>query len=203
MDIDLILRLGTLALGAVATSKLLHDWINLRQGKLREEYRFAKDFLADLRTQEDMHPFQRQKGFQAIAGDATLSAGEIEYLLTLHDSARALKDYVLGRQYLKHFATASGAQIAFASKYDASWPRLWRKVGYFVLYFSFFTGAFSPMLLPALKVLPAGQALSLFFFTFLLFFPAAVLALIAGVRIARAEVLVKNQHKHSRGILLG
>jgi len=202
MDLDLIAKLGALLLGAISTLKLTYDWLYGRQGRLREEYRFANDFLSALRENSQMHPFVRQKGYQAIAGDTRLSANEIEYLLTLHDSARALRDYVLGRPYLKHFATAKETQITFQPKYEARWPRLWRKSWYLGLYFVFFAAAFAPLILPAFKSLQPSHALVLFAFTFPLLVPPGFLALRAGVRIARAEVLVANQHKHTQGILL-
>jgi hypothetical protein len=202
MDIDLLAKLGALAIGAVSTLKLAYDWLYGRQGRIREEYKFAREFLADLERAPKMHPFLREKGYQAIAGDTRLAAGEIEYLLTLRDSPRALKDYVLGRPYLQHFATAGEKQLAFSPKFRSRWPRLWRKLWYLTLYFLFFAGAFLPLLLPALKALPPGQALVLFAFSFVLFVPPGFLALRAGVRIARAEALVEHQHKNPGGILL-
>jgi hypothetical protein len=195
-------KLGALLLGAISTLKLTSDWLYGSQGRLREEYKFAKEFLNHLSEEPLMHPFLKQKGYQAIAGDTQLTALEIEYLLTLHDSARALKDYVLGRLYLKHFATAAESQITFLPKYKARWPRLWRKTLYFILYMLFFSCAFSPLLLPTLKSLQSIHELGLLAITFTLFMPPGFLALRAGVRITRAEALVANQHKHSQGILL-
>lgn len=197
MNLDLIAKLGALLLGAISTLKLTYDWLYGRQGRLREEYRFANDFLRAVGENSHMHPFVKQKGYQAVAGDTRLSANEIEYLLTLHDSARALGDYVLGRPYLKHFATAKEAQITFHPKYKAHWPRFWRKTWYLGLYLIFFAGAFAPLFLPAFKSLQPSQALVLFAFTFPLLIPPSFLALRAAVRIARAEALVANQHKHS------
>jgi hypothetical protein len=201
MDIDLFAKVGALILGSISTLKLTYDWLHGRQGRLRDEYKFANDFLRDLAQNKSMHPFVKQKGYQAIAGDTRLSASEIEYLLTLHDSARALRDYVLGRPYLEHYATAQESQIAFQPKYKGRWPRLWRKSVYITMYFLFFVGAFAPLVLPAFKSLQASQALVLFTFSFMLLIPPGFLALRAGVRIVRAEVLVNSQHKHSEGIL--
>lgn len=201
MDIDLIAKIGALLLGSISTLKLTYDWLYSRKGRLRDEYKFAKYFLKDLEENRQMHPFVKQKGFQAIAGDSRLSASEIEYLLTLHDSARALRDYVLGRPYLQHYATAQANQVAFQKKYQLKWPRLWRKLCYLGLYFLFFTGAFAPLFLPAFKSLQASQSLVLFAFTFSLLAPPGFLALRAGVRINRAEHLVANQHKHAEEIV--
>lgn len=197
MDINLIAKIGALVLGSISTLKLTYDWLHGRQGRLRDEYKFAKEFLRDLGEDKPMHPFVKQKGFQAIAGDSSLSSGEIEYLLTLHDCARALRNYVLGRRYLQYYATAQGNQVDFQKKYQPKWPRLWRKSVYLLLYFIFFVGAFAPLLLPALTPLKASQALVLFAASFPLLAPSAFLVLREGIRIGSAEHLVANQHKHS------
>jgi hypothetical protein len=202
MDTDFAIKIATVILGAIATMKVVYEWLYGRYGRLREEYKFARDFLKDLKDDSDLHPFLKQKGYQAIAGDTTLSASEIEYLLELHDSGRALKDYVLGRPYLRHFTTAANQKVAFKSRYESGWSRNWRKLMYFVLYMALFMGAFSPIFIPAVKAaFPADKVVYLAF-TFLLFAPAAVLALRAGVRIARAEALVKNQQKHAQPIVV-
>lgn len=203
MDFYLILKFGALLLGAISTLKLSYDWLYGRQSRLRDEYKFANDFLRDIAQNKNMHPYVRQKGYQAIAGDTRLSAGEIKYLLTLHDSASAIRDYVLGRPYLKYYATAQEAQISFHPNYKRRWTRLWRKSWYLVLYFLFFFGAFAPLFLPVFQSLPAGQELVLFAFSFTLLIPPGFLVFLAGVRIARAEVLVENQQKHSEGVLVG
>ena len=198
MDIDLTIKLGSLTLGAIATMKIVYEWLYGRYGRLREEYKFARDFFKDLKDDPDLHPFLKQKGYQAIAGDTKLSASEIEYLLELHDSARALKDYVLGRPYLRHFTTAANQRVAFEPRYETAWSRNWRSLMYFLLYMTFFVGAFSPMFIPSVEAASLLDKTLYFAFTLLLFLPAAFLALRAVTRIARAEVLVKNQQKHAQ-----
>lgn len=200
MDFDLVIKLATLLGGAVATWRVVVELLRGKHGHLREEYKFARDFINDVNENPKMHPFLRQKGYQAIAGDTRLSAGEIEYLLTFHDSARSLKDYVLGKPYLEHFATAAGSQVVFKRKFEARWVRFSIKVLFFVLYLFCYFAGFSPVALHAFKAMSAAQALVTFVFTAVLFFPPAFLALRAGVRVTRAEVLVKNQQKHSQGI---
>jgi hypothetical protein len=176
----------------------VYEWLYGRHGRLREEYKFARDFLKDLKDDPDLHPFLKQKGYQAIAGDATLSASEIEYLLELHDSGRALKDYVLGRPYLQHFTTAANQKVAFSTRYETAWSRNWRSLMYFMLYMALFMGAFSPMFIPSVKAASLLDRTLYLAFTLLLFSPAAFLALRAGARIARAEALVKNQQRHAQ-----
>lgn len=202
MEFDVVIKFATLLGGAVATWRVVVELLRGRHGHLREEYRFARDFIKEVSESPKMHPFLRQKGYQAIAGDTRLSAGEIEYLLTLHDSARSLKDYVLGKPYLEHLATAAGSQIVFKKRFEPRWPRLSRKAIFFVLYLLCYFAGFAPVAFPAFKAMPPAQALVTFAFTAALFFPAGFLALRAGVRIARAETLVKNQQKHSQGIVV-
>lgn len=60
------------------------------------------DFLQEVNSNKQLHPFLREKGYQAIAGDKQIGANEIEYLLSLKGPERALRDYVLGRPYLEH-----------------------------------------------------------------------------------------------------
>jgi hypothetical protein len=202
MDFDIVIKIATLLGGAVATWRVVVELLRGRHGHLREEYKFARDFLKEVNENPKMHPFLKQKGYQAIAGDTRLSAGEIEYLLTLHDSARSLKDYVLGKPYLEHLATAAGSQIVFQRKFESRWPRLLRKALFFVLYLMCYFAGFAPITFPLFKTMPPAQALITFAFTAALFFPAGFLALRAGVRVARAETLVKNQPKHVQGILV-
>lgn len=202
MNFDLIAKLATLLGGAVATWRVVVELLRGRHGHLREEYKFARDFIKEVSESPNMHPFLKQKGYQAIAGDTRLSASEIEYLLTLHDSVRSLKDYVLGKPYLEHLATAAGSQVVFKRKFESRWPRLLRKFFFFALYLIFYFAGFAPVALPAFSAMQPTQALMAFAFTAALFFPAGFLALRAGVRVARAEVLVKNQQKHSQGIVV-
>jgi hypothetical protein len=195
MDIDMIAKLGALLIGAVSTLKLTYDWLYSRQGRIREEYKFAREFFLDMERYPKMHPFLKEKGFQAIAGDTRLAACEIEYLLGLNGSPQALRDYVLGRPYLQYFSTAGNEQISFRAKYKSHWSRLWRKICYLILYFISFAAAFTPLLMPAVRAMPPVQALGLFAFTFMLFSPPSFIALRAGIRIARAEALLESQQK--------
>ena len=201
MDYELIYRLATLALGAIATWRVVVELIRGRHGSLRDEYRFARDFLQDLKANPGMHPFLKQKGLQAIAGDTSLSTSEVEYILGLRDSPQALKDYVLGRPYLDHLATAGAKQIAFKGNYSKLWSRRWRKALYLLLYTILYLAAVAPLLLLSFKVVQPGQAALAFACSLVVFLPPAFLALRAGVRIARAEELVRSQYPWSRELL--
>lgn len=196
LDYDTLYKAGMLIVGVIGTWKLVVEFLRGRHGHLREEYRFAQEFLSDVAENPKMHPFLLQKGYQAIAGDTRLSAAEIEYLLTLQDAPRALRDFILGRPYLDYMATLSGAKIVLKSRFQRRWPRWWRKGMYIVLYVGCYSLGVSPIYLAE-----AGQVLPMFALTGSVCFPAGYLALKAGVRIARAEILVQNQHKNGQPIV--
>ena len=177
------------------------ELIRGRFGQLREEYKFARDFFADLEKNPQMHPFLRQKGYQAIACDNRLASAEIEYLLTLQDSPQALKDYVLGRQYINHLATATGSQLTFKHKFESTFSRMWRKGGYLALYLGCILIGLAPIMLPALRLMPPHQAILAFAVLGTVFFPLGGFALREAVRIARAEALLRSQHKLVQPIL--
>jgi hypothetical protein len=202
MDRDLIYKVATLIVGAIGTWKLIVEFLRGRHGQLREEYKFAREFLNDIRNTPSMHPFLKQKGYQAIAGDTRLGAAEIEYLLTLQEAPQALRDFVIGRQYLQYLATATGPQIVFKEKFQSWWSRTWRKAWYLMLYVVCFLLGFSPILLTTFRGAQPAQALIAFFFTSALFFPAGFFALHSGVRITRAEALTKGQCKNAQAIVL-
>ena len=73
LDYELLYKLATFLLGAIATWRVVVELIRGRHGSLRDEFKFAKEFLQELKADPDMHPFLKQKGFQAIAGDPRLS----------------------------------------------------------------------------------------------------------------------------------
>lgn len=196
--VELIYKFGMLiaAVGAVIGVRMKYAEFRLaRHGHLREEYRFAREFMADLMSPTGMHPFLKQKGYQAIACDARLSATEIEYLLNLDDAPRALEDYVLGRSYLEHKTTAVGAQIAFKQKYERPWSRNWRKGGYILIYVILFGLAGLPVLIPAFDSLQPLQKLVTLLISVAFFVPLAFLPLEGQFRVIRAEALVKSQRR--------
>jgi hypothetical protein len=197
MNYEFLVKLAGLLLSSIATIRLASEWLHGRQSRLRQEYKFAREFFQDLETKNTMHPFLKQKGYQAIAANGTLSAKEIAYLLTLHDPARALRDYSIGRKYLLHVATNHSTEITFSPRYRSKWARLWRKSLYFLLYLVAFLAAFSPVLLPMQSAIPSDKLWYLLCSSMLLFAPPGILSLRAGARIARAEALVKKQAANS------
>jgi len=202
MDIELLIKIVSVLIAAVTAQKAFSEFLQGTRRSLEHDYKFAKEFFKDVDENKTLHPYLREKGFQAIAGSRKVSGAEVEYLLTMSRPSGALRDYSLGRSYLAHFSTAGETQISFKSKYRNSTNRFARKLGYFGMYMTAFVAAFSPLILA-----PSGIAFDknpwlatgLGCLTFL---PLAFLCLREGVAISRAEALVENQHKFSRSELL-
>jgi hypothetical protein len=80
---EIIFKVATFLFGAVGATKIYYELTNKGKGQLRDEYRFSKEFLQEVADNPAMHPFLKEKGYQALAGDHRLSAAEVEYLLSL------------------------------------------------------------------------------------------------------------------------
>ena len=61
MGIEQILKIGAFFLSAVATWKVIIELLRGRQGRLREEYKFAKAFFEHLQSEPNLHPFLKEK----------------------------------------------------------------------------------------------------------------------------------------------
>jgi hypothetical protein len=187
MDYDLLIKIVTVFIGAVGAGKLLYDLSIGKRGRMREDYNFAKQFLDEVSSNPDIHPYLREKGYQAIAGDSELSADEIEYLLSLRNPQRALKDYVLGRQYLVVLPAESDQQVCFKTKYKNPWSLRWRQYLYTSLYFLLSVIALAPLLLGRFLTLGAGRLLGTALLFVVIFGPYAFFAVKAAARIYRAK----------------
>lgn len=189
--IDTALKAATVLLGAIGTLKLVHDWIYVRPSRLREDYHFAKMFLSEAQK-GDMHAYLRTKGYQALAGSTSLTAGEVEYALKLSNPDQSLRNYAYCKKYLQHTPTAGEKQITFKSKYATPWSRKWRAWAYLTMYFIAYMAAFSPLLLPASWVGAGTGRFAYFIAALPIFLPLAFLALNAGVRVNKASEFVKE-----------
>ncbi len=193
MGIEQILKIGAFFLSAVATWKVIIELLRGRQGRLREEYKFAKAFFEHLQSEPNLHPFLKEKGYQAIAGDPTLTAAEVEYLLTMRNSPRALKDYVFGRKYLEHLSTAGNSQILFKKRYSKAWVVRTLAIYYYAQYFFLYLLAFSPLFFHGIATLFSTRTSVALAVSCAIFLPLALYSLVAGMRIVRAEELVSAQ----------
>ena len=135
MQLETIIKIITTIVAIVGVGKTFYEMRTGNKSRLREEYKFAKDFLEELNNNPNLHPFALEKGYQAIAGSTTVSTKEIAYLLSLKNPGKCLNDYLLGKQYLSKLNTDSDFQLYFSKKYSTLWSRKWRKGLYFALYF--------------------------------------------------------------------
>jgi hypothetical protein len=197
MDIEAFCKLAMVAVGVAGNVKFLYDLWTGKRGRLRDEYKFAKEFLADA-MDKSMHPYLRAKGYKALAGDERLTADEVEYLLTLKDSEQALKDYVLGRPYLNLLSQVGNLQIEFQEKYRNPWMRFARKILFFVAYCLLSLLASLPIIFSKSVSNHPTTVLVATAVTFTFFGPYAVLSLKASIRIHRAEKLRSNQKAHTQ-----
>lgn len=144
MDTELIAKLITVAGGVFALYKVIAEFVISKKSRLREEFKFIKEFIADLKP--DTHPFIIEKGYLAITGDATLKATEITYLLSLPSPGQALKKYSVARKYVEFKDATADEQvrIVFREQYTLS-KRKWVKRRNITAYILFATLAFAPI----------------------------------------------------------
>jgi hypothetical protein len=191
-EFDIAARVIPLLAGAFASFKVGFDTLMHSRVRLRDEYRFAKEFLADMKSASPMHPLLREKGLQALAGTDGVSANEVEYLLNLPEPASALKDYAFARNFLDHHATAGESEISFKCAWRSQRKRWIAKAIGLALYVVLFMTAMSPLFLPLFTKEIALSA-QLLLVTVPVFGAMAFLVLMEAVRIARAERLVGLQ----------
>jgi hypothetical protein len=195
MKFEIIVKIISV-LGAIfGTWKIISDITTGQKSRLREDYKFAKEFLEDIKNNPDLHPFTVEKGYQAIAGSTILSSEEVAYLLSLKNPGKCLNDYKLSKEYLKPINTKGDLHLAFAKKYSSLWSRKWRKIFYVSLYGICAIIAILPIFLPS-------KYLGLILITLPIYGYGALTSLNLYIRIERGEQLVKNQQRHTQRILL-
>ncbi len=194
MKLETIIKIIATFVALVGVGKTYYEMRSANRSRLREEYKFAKDFLEESNNNPNLHPFALEKGYQAIAGSTTVSTEEIAYLLSLKNPSKYLNDYLRGKKYFSKLDTDSDCKLNFSKKYSASWSRKWRKGLYLTLYFIFFYSAFAPIFIP--------QSFLLLIITMPVYGVCAFWCLDEFTIISRAEQLEKNQQKHFSNIHL-
>lgn len=193
MNIELIVQVISIFGGAAAIWKIAAEFLRGKARNLRDEYRFAREFFEELEQKPLMHNFLKQKGYQAIAGDVSLSAEEIEYLLTFNDSVKSIRDYVFGRPYIEYLRTPTNMKIVYKNKYRSHQSRLLRKLWFLFLYLFCYSLWVAPFFLLISNRMAIAKASTLFVFSTIIFLPMAVFSLRAGLRVGRAEALINSQ----------
>jgi hypothetical protein len=175
------------------------EWVYGRTSRMREEYRFAKEFLSAINGQVPVHSFALEKGYQALAGSKRITISEAQYLLSLENSASRMEDFVLGYAYIQHLVAGGGNEISFRTKFVTDFSRLWRKIVYFFGYVVWFFAAFSPFIFAGpLRLSPSVVLVSLAL-TLPTLGAYAVFSLTAAFKLMSAERLIKLQRRMPAG----
>lgn len=193
MDIELFAKLVTVFGSVFALYKVIAEFVISKKSRLREEFKFIKEFITDLKP--DTHPFIIEKGYLAISGDSTLTAKEITYLLSLSSPAQALKKYSASRKYVefKEATEKEKAKVIFRDKYTVN-KRKWVKGVNLATYILFATFAFAPI--PFAKDIFGTNwqvGLVVISMALLSFGPLAFTSLAEYGRVLRGEELVAMQ----------
>ncbi|CAB3676881.1 hypothetical protein LMG3441_01375 [Achromobacter kerstersii] len=199
---DVALKAGAVLAGLIGATKVIYELIVGSHGRRRDEYKFARDFFRDLKDEAGMHPFLKEKGCQAVAGDAHVSAAEIEYVLSLERPDRALRDFVLGRPYLQFSKVDGFGRLGFRPEYEKSWSRLWRKIYFTICYGCLFFLAISPFVLSSWLGRGVLETVWDLGVLFVLCGPLTWMALVSLTRVCRAEKLVRDQSAHTQTLLV-
>lgn len=199
MDLGIIAPIFSAIAAMAAATRVFFEFSFGGKARLREEYKFAKEFLHDLETNEGLHPLAVERGYLAIAGTTRIKSDEIAYLIELENPSLRLKDYVLARRYVE--LRTRSLRIDFKKKYSKPFSRIWRKTAWVTLYFIASALAMGPFLAVGIFHLPLK-----YYFLLLMTLPTfgffAVDALRMAVKLKRAEDLVKAQRKHTPLITL-
>lgn len=116
MDLETTTKtLSVIATIIIGLSKTIHNFITNNKPRLREEYKFARDFLKDIDS-GTLHPFALEKGYIALTGKKHIKGKEIAYILTLEDSVLCLSDFVKSRGCVELQDTKGNLRVDFTKK---------------------------------------------------------------------------------------
>lgn len=129
---------GAAVVGSIGTWKIVDELLRKGKASLKDDYRFAREFLPQA-DKNDLHPVVAEMGYQALAGDAKISADEVSYLLTLKHPRDAIRSFIAARRLLDFFTTAPLEKIAFRRAYALPARRNTLRYAYAAAYFSTYT----------------------------------------------------------------
>lgn len=185
----------SLVAGIIATAVSIHKGfaeagIN-NQSRLREEFRFSKEFI-DLLNQSQSHPFLIEQGYLAIYGKR-LNANEIKHLLSFPNPSKILRDYTLAKYYLQY----SDRELQYKPKYRSKHRRDQTKKINLVGYSVFAVFALLPVVFSNLfKNISFSLVVAIGIWIFALGFPAW-LFLNSYSQIAAAERVIEEDRKRA------
>jgi hypothetical protein len=196
MDVEVAAKLAAIGFGGITAWVTILGLLKARRSQLREDYRFAREFMGDLRTVASDSEFLKQRGCHALTGNSTLEYRTLKYLWDLENPSQAINDYSLGFEYLEHLRTITPHDsLQFKAPYHLAWRRRARKLGYLGRYMVMYTLACSPLLLSVFGVWHGTSPFIALLVTIPIFLPLAFMALKERVRIQRAERLVRSQKR--------
>ncbi len=201
MDWGTIAKVALAIVGIITAGKVFFDVFVGKKTNLREEYKFAKEFLDDTNKQE-LHPFTLNKGYQSIAGTDSVKASEVEYILSLKDPVQCLRDFILSKQLFERLKTEGDFKLVFIKKYESNFARGWRKPWYLTLYAALAFVALSPVLLSKLLEVETANTFLQLSFTLPFFGLYAWVSLQAYAKLSRGEFLYNNQKQHTSNIVV-
>jgi len=193
MFIELMAKTFGLLASIYTAYKLIFDGFWNRKVRLRDEYKFVKDFIADVTTHTKPHPYLVEKGFAAITGKDNLTSVEILYLLGQPNPSLSLKRYSSSRQSYVEFNEIAQC-IEFKVNYSDEKKRKRAKILNGIGYFIFASFALAPIFF-ATNLFGNNWIMAVVFILLFLgaFAPLAVMFILEVNKIVRGELLVSSQ----------
>jgi len=103
---ELAFKISGALISLFALYKIVIEAIVAKSNRRREEYKFAKEFIADLNT-EDTHPYLIESGFLALSGKP-LPPLEIRYIMSLNQPMEATILRLSSQKYMNFDNENSG-----------------------------------------------------------------------------------------------
>lgn len=192
-----ILELAAKAIGlsgSIFTAyKLFLEVVLHRKTRLRDEYKFVKEFLTDINAASTPHPYLLEKGFAAVSGRDNLTAEEIRFFLSQPNPSIAFKLYSSARiRYVEY--SEYDHLVKYKGKFTAPAKRKWSKILNGTGYFTLASLALAPLVFASNLFGKNWQMAIMFILIFLIAFgPQAILCLLEVIRISNGEKLIDSQ----------
>lgn len=173
--------------------KLFLEVVLHRKTRLRDEYKFVKEFLTDIGTSSEPHPYLVEKGFAAISGKDNLTAEEIRFFLSQRNPSLSLKRYSAARERYVEYCEHDH-RVKFKGKFTDPTKRKGSKILNGVGYFTFAALSLAPIFFASNLFGTNWRMGALFIVMFLVAFgPQAIWCLLEVGRITKGEKLVDGQ----------
>lgn len=192
-----LLELAAKAIGLFASIftayKLFLEVVLHRKTRLRDEYKFVKEFLIDIGTSSEPHPYLVERGFAAISGKDNLTAEEIRFFLSQRNPSLSLKRYSAARERYVEYC-GHDHFVKFKGKFTDPTKRKWSKILNGVGYIFFAALSLAPIFFASNLFGTNWQMGALIIVMFMLAFgPQAIWCLLEVGRITKGEKLVDGQ----------